>query len=715
MTSMVAGINQIIKKNGLPKQVLPEIFSRKDIFPDLHLLDGPLKVYRSQSSFDWRKLRLIVEDEESWKLRYKVWNFMENNPLFFRSHETLPLDVQRHQATKRVYTLYNEKFYGLEEYMERPDLSGKYSSAMISYDPNVSVKLSLAFGMFPNTIRTLGSDRTLDIVNENLNAENAGSFALTEIAHGSNARGMRTTATFEKETKTFVLNTPDFEAAKCWVGNLGKTCTHAIVYAQLYTPDGKCHGLNAFVVPIRDKKTLLAFPGVVVGDLGEKIALNGVDNGFVLFNNYKIPKDYMLSKTGDVDDAGNFISQFKDPKKRMGKSLGALSGGRVGICEIASTYGVKAITIATRYAAARQQFGPEDSNVEYPVIEYQAQQYRMLPHLAAVYAVQFFSTFIGKIYGDMTMKLLMGEDMATAGMEIHALSSVGKPICAWTVRDVIQECREACGGHGYLKCARLGDLRNENDANCTYEGENNILIQQGSNFLINTRAKGWSAFGEVSPLGSVDFLKNGEEIKKLKWSWTQTNVAMKPENLLTIFNWICVHLLERTYDKVKQLQASGQSQFDIRNNSQVFYAINLAKAYGHRSLFEVFYQKVQSLTPSPERDVLSKLLSLYGANVIVNNYIGTLYEGSFVEMGLNVCEILQSGILGILPILKLEAVTLVDAIAPPDFIINSPLGMSDGRIYDHLKSVIYQTPGTFERPEWWKDISYRDYIVKSNL
>ena len=32
-----------------------------------------------------------------------------------------------------------------------------------------------------------------------------------------------------------------------WVGNLGKTATHALVYAQLYTPDGTCHGLHKYV------------------------------------------------------------------------------------------------------------------------------------------------------------------------------------------------------------------------------------------------------------------------------------------------------------------------------------------------------------------------------------------------------------------------------------------------------------------------------------
>lgn len=77
----------------------------------------------------------------------------------------------------------------------------------------------------------------------------------------------------------FYLHTPDHEAVKCWTGNMGDNATHAIVYAQLYTPDGVCQGLHSFVVPIRDPVNMTTYPGLLIGDMGKKLGLNGVANG----------------------------------------------------------------------------------------------------------------------------------------------------------------------------------------------------------------------------------------------------------------------------------------------------------------------------------------------------------------------------------------------------------------------------------------------------
>ncbi|XP_064089868.1 peroxisomal acyl-coenzyme A oxidase 3-like [Macrobrachium nipponense] len=186
---------------------------------------------------------------------------------------------------------------------------------------------------------------------------------------------MRTEAVFDKKTQSFIIHTPDFEAAKCWSGNLGKTATHALVFAQLYTPDGVCHGLHTFFVPIRDPRTFLPYPGVTIVDMGHKLGLNGVDNGVVMFDHYSIPHENLLNRTGDVTPDGIYKTPFKDPNKRFGASLGNLSTGRVGIIGFGVINIKKALTIAVRYSAVRKQFGPE--NDEFPVIEYQMQVLRI--------------------------------------------------------------------------------------------------------------------------------------------------------------------------------------------------------------------------------------------------------------------------------------------------------------------------------------------------
>lgn len=91
-----------------------------------------------------------------------------------------------------------------------------------------------------------------------------------------------------------------------------------------------------------------------------------------------------------------------------GASLGALSAGRVSILSTCVAYFTNAVTIAVRYSAVRRQFGPTQG-VELAVIEYQLQQWRLFPYLAALYAFKNFADFFTAILGDFTIKKMMGD------------------------------------------------------------------------------------------------------------------------------------------------------------------------------------------------------------------------------------------------------------------------------------------------------------------
>lgn len=101
---------------------------------------------------------------------------------------------------------------------------------------------------------------------------------------------------------------------------------------------------------------------------------------------------------------------------------------------------------------------------------------------------------------------------------MHALISSAKPLLTWSCREAAQECRDACGGHGFLKSARLGDIRSTVDPMVTYEGDNNVLVQQTSNWLLRQWQMVHSEEKAISLLGSCDFLRQYETIMRGKYN-----------------------------------------------------------------------------------------------------------------------------------------------------------------------------------------------------
>ena len=81
-----------------------------------------------------------------------------------------------------------------------------------------------------------------------------GTYAQTELGHGTNLSALETTATYDAAAGVFVLETPTVTATKWWPGGLGKTTTHAVVMARLLL-HGVDRGQHAVVVQLRDLET----------------------------------------------------------------------------------------------------------------------------------------------------------------------------------------------------------------------------------------------------------------------------------------------------------------------------------------------------------------------------------------------------------------------------------------------------------------------------
>ncbi|KAM9856642.1 peroxisomal acyl-coenzyme A oxidase 1 [Aulostomus maculatus] len=624
---------------------------------------------RQNATFDAEKLTHILEGgPEKTKRRREIESMVLSDPDFLEEDPNFLSRSERYdQAVKKsAQMILKLREYGIAD----PEEIYCYKSCVHPGRPD---PLDLHLGMFLPTLLNQATPEQMDrFFMPAWNLEIIGTYAQTEMGHGTHLRGLETTATYDPATQEFVLNSPTISSIKWWPGGLGKTSNHAIVLAQLYT-QGNCHGLHAFIVPIRDMSTHEPLPGIVVGDIGPKFGFSEVDNGFLKLENVRIPRENMLMKYAKVEPDGSYL---KPPSAKL--TYGTMVFIRSIIVGESARALAKSCTIAIRYSAVRRQSEIRPGEPEPQILDYQTQQYKLFPLLAMAYAFTFVGQYMSQTYHRITGDINQGDFSELP--ELHALSAGLKAFTSWAANSGIEVCRMSCGGHGYSRSSALPDIYVEFTPTCTYEGENTVMMLQTARYLVKSYRQA-KAGQQLS--GIVSYLNESarQRIQAQPVASRPTVVDINDlASLVEVYKLRAAILVELAAKSIQQELQHRKSQEDAWNNSAIDL-VRASDAHCHYVVVKLFTDKLGEIGVTSIHSVLSTLALLYAFHGITQN------SGDFLQAGLlSVPQMLQISvrIKELLSQLRPNAVALVDSFDFHDRRLKSVLGRYDGNVYEHM-------------------------------
>lgn len=489
-------------------------------------------------------------------------------------------------------------------------------------DLSLMVKAGVQWGLFGGAIENLGTERHHQAyVRRIIDCDLLGCFAMTETGHGSDVQSLETTATYDPDTQEFVINSPTASSRKDYIGGAAETARVAAVFAQLVTR-GEGHGVHCFVVPIRDGDGN-DLPGVTTSDCQYKGGLPGVDNGRIMFDHVRVPRENLLNKYADVAADGTYSSPIENPNRRFFTMLGTLIRGRVTVGGSAAAAARVALDIAVRYALQRKQFSAPDDEGEVLIMDYLVHQRRLFPLIARSYALQFAQNeLVARLHDLQTSDNPDAEEQR----ELESRAAGLKAANTWHASRAIQEAREACGGAGYLAENRLIALRADTDVFTTFEGDNHVLTQLVAKELLTAYADDIKG---MSPVEWVRFAANFAGDRVLKRTAAETimqtilDSRQDSEEEGSLFNrgtqvamfedreeYLLSSVARRLQGKSKEMSA-----FDAFNAVQD-HVLHTAQAHIDRIVLEAFVAGIDACEDPEARRVLGMVCDLYALSVI---------------------------------------------------------------------------------------------------
>lgn len=355
--------------------------------------------------------------------------------------------------------------------------------------------------------------------------------------------------------------------------------------------------------------------GITIGEIGPKVGYGSVNNGFLGFDNVRIPLKNMLMKMAKVSPNG----EFKEEKSAV-LTYGIMTYVRVILLQDQAHLLSKAATIAMRYSTVRRQ-SPIDPNQPEPrIIEHVTQQMKIFPVIAKVIVFKQAANYLMDMYKQVTADIEMGNLERLP--ELHAVSCCLKSICTnESVKDC-QTVRLACGGHGYLNSAGFNDIYGCVTAAQAYEGENTVMLLQTARFLIKAWRQALSG-SDLTP--TVKYMKNYVNRGGFQEQWDSS--------LNGILKALQAAAAGRTASAFKRLEerrkfctpeeATNQTSIELANAAEVH-----CQAFLLQAAIDMLQTSANKVSASLAR-VLTDIVEIYAAD-LATRYLGHLLQVSLV-------------------------------------------------------------------------------------
>ena len=248
-----------------------------------------------------------------------------------------------------------------------------------------------------------------------------GAFCLTEPHVGSEAGGLRTTAT--KDGDHYVLN-----GVKQFITS-GKNGDLAIVMAVTDKAAGK-KGISAFIVPTNT-------PGYTVARVEDKMGQHASDTAQINFDDCRVPLENLLVDEG----LGLKIA------------LSGLEGGRIGIASQSVGMARAAFEAALAYSKERHSFGQ-------PIFEHQAVQFKLADCATQIEAARQL------IHHAASLKDAGQPCLKEAAMAKLFASEMAERVCSAAI--------QVFGGYGYVSDFPVERIYRDVRVTQIYEGTSEV-------------------------------------------------------------------------------------------------------------------------------------------------------------------------------------------------------------------------------------------------